>query len=115
MDQWVTQLRKGLVEFCLLKALSQGQAYGYRLVQRLHGLKGLAFTESTVYPALGRLMEEELVGVTERRSSQGPPRRYLWLTAKGERRLAQMETYWREVCQDLQSLDAAGLPEDSNG
>ena len=42
MDQWVSQLRKGLVEFCLLKALLQGETYGYRLVQRLRTIEGLA-------------------------------------------------------------------------
>jgi len=115
MDQWVTQLRKGLVEFCLLRALSGGRTYGYGLARRLRGLQALAFTESTVYPALARLAEEQLVAVTERSSSQGPPRRYLSLTAKGKKRLAQMDTYWREVGRDLQSLQETLLPEDGNG
>lgn len=114
MDQWVSQLRKGLVEFCLLKALLQGETYGYRLVQRLRTIEGLAFTESTVYPALSRLIAEGLVGATEKPSSQGPPRRYLRLTAKGKHRLTQMETHWQQTCRDLQSLDAEGLAEDED-
>ena len=114
MDQWATQLRKGLVQFCLLKILSRGQTYGYRLVQRLRGLNGLAFTESTVYPALGRLIGEQLVRATERASSRGPRRRYLRLTRKGKEQLALMETYWVDVCRDLESLEAAGLPEDGD-
>ena len=50
MSRWETQLRKGVVELAVLAVIGQGETYGYRIVEQLRGLDGLAFTESTVYP-----------------------------------------------------------------
>ena len=58
MSPWETQLRKGLVELAVLATMVGGEAYGYGIVERLRGLEGLEFTESTVYPVLARLARE---------------------------------------------------------
>ena len=55
MDAWVTQLRRGLIELCVLAALGDGEAYGYQIVERLGTISGLQVTESTIYPLLARL------------------------------------------------------------
>ncbi len=52
MNPWDTQLRKGLVDLAVIATIAQGETYGYRIVEQLGGLKGLEFTESTVYPVL---------------------------------------------------------------
>ena len=95
MKTWVTQLRKGLIEFAVLQVLAQEETYGYRLVQRLKGLQGLEITESTVYPVLNRLLEDADLQGREVRSSTGPPRRYFSVTPTGRRRLAEMMAYWQ--------------------
>jgi PadR family transcriptional regulator PadR len=104
MASWIPQLRKGLVDYCILLALRGQEHYGYSLVQRLSGVPQLAFTESTVYPALARLINEGLVRATPRPSPRGPARRYLSLTAGGKARLLEMDAHWREVYQSVELL-----------
>ena len=111
----MSQLRKGLVEFCILLVVGSEECYGYSLVQRLRGVTNLSFTESTVYPALARLIDEELIRTTERPSPMGPTRRYLSLTAGGKRRLKEMSNHWLGVCSSVEGLMEALKEGDSDG
>lgn len=104
MKSWVAQVRKGLVEFCLLAGLRQGEAYGYQLLQNLTKAEGLAITESTVYPILARFTKEGFVSVRSAPSPSGPPRRYYKLTKIGEDRLGQMEIYWEKIQKSTNAL-----------
>jgi len=104
MVRWIAQLRKGLVDFCVLLAAAEEESYVYGLVGRLREMPHLNLTEATVYPAVARLIEERLVRTTERRSPIGPPRRYLSVTAKGKRRLAEMRKHWQGVCKSVGRL-----------
>jgi len=106
MKDWITQLRKGLLEFCLLNLLAQGEAYGYEIAQRLKALEALAVTESTLYPILARLREEGLLAVRTGESSDGPPRRYFSLTPEGRERLAEMNVYWAQLNAVIARLQA---------
>ena len=112
MIAWVSQLRKGLVEFCILLVVGGEESYGYSLVQRLRGLPNLDFTEGTVYPALARLIEDGLIRVTERSSPLGPPRRYLLLTASGKNRLKEMGNHWLSVRASVETLMQAQIKGD---
>jgi PadR family transcriptional regulator PadR len=105
IDQWSTQLRKGLAEFCVLAAVERlGEAYGYQLVQFLTEHDGLSLTESTVYPLLARLAREGLLSVTSTPSPSGPPRRYYRITAVGKRSLAAMSLHWSDVVASIQRI-----------
>jgi PadR family transcriptional regulator, regulatory protein PadR len=104
MSPWVTQLRKGLVELAVLATIAEGEAYGYGIVERLQGLSGLQFTESTVYPVLARLAREGFLAIRTEPSPAGPARRYYRLTTEGRRRLATMAEGWRTVADSLSSL-----------
>ena len=104
MQRWVSQLKKGLVEFCVMGALGDGEAYGYQIVQRLAAAEELAVSESTVYPILARLTKDRLVSVRAADSPSGPPRRYYRLTADGHERLAEMADYWVRICGAIDSL-----------
>ena len=115
MTAWISQLRKGLVEFCILLVVASEEAYGYSLVQRLRRAPNLSFTEGTVYPALARLIEEGLIRAKERPSPMGPPRRYLSLTASGKRRLTEMSNHWLGVCGSVETLMQALTKGDSDG
>jgi PadR family transcriptional regulator, regulatory protein PadR len=101
---WVSQLRKGLVELLVLAALKRQEVYGYQLLQKLAAHDGLALTESTLYPVLGRLADDRLVAVRQVPSPAGPPRRYYRLTAAGERRLGEMLAHWRQVNASIDAL-----------
>lgn len=94
---WSVQLRKGLVELCVMAALRDGEAYGYQIVQRLGRIDCLGGTESTIYPILARLARDSLLCVRAGPSPTGPPRRYYRLTPLGFARLREMETTWRVV------------------
>lgn len=105
IDQWSTQLRKGLAELCVLAAVQRlGEAYGYQLVQFLTGHDGLQLTESTVYPLLARLAREGHLSVTSMPSPAGPPRRYYRITAAGKRSLASMLQHWQAVGLSIQKI-----------
>ena len=104
MRAWIAQLRKGLVELCIMAALRRGEAYGYQLLQELANAGDLAITESTVYPILSRLKKDGLVKVRATPSPDGPPRRYYRLTALGEARLKQMTEYWDEIQRSTELL-----------
>jgi len=104
MRAWVAQLRKGLVELCVMGALGQDEAYGYEILQRLGRAPGLAISESTVYPILARLARDGLVKVRIAPSPAGPPRRYYRLTPAGRSRLREMEAHWRDIRDAVQAL-----------
>lgn len=88
------QLRKGVLEFCVLALLRDGERYGFDLVHRLSEIEGLVTTEGTLYPLLGRLRREGVVQTTWRESPAGPPRRYYRLTAAGKAVLAAFTDEW---------------------
>ena len=106
MNGWITQLRKGLLEFCILNVLKHGESYGYEIVQALKKVEELSVSEITVYPILSRLREEELLKVRDVPSPAGPPRRYFSLTIAGKLRVAEMNAYWELLGQAIGKLQA---------
>lgn len=111
MKAWITQLRKGLMEYCVLNLLAHGEAYGYEIAQRLKALEELAVTESTLYPILTRLREEGYLQVRTAPSPGGPPRRNFSLTPLGRQRVEEMNAYWDHLHHALLHLRAGGLHE----
>lgn len=104
IDGWITQLRKGVLEYCVLLVLKQRENYGYEIVQALKRVEDLAVSESTVYPILARLRTEGFLKSRDVKSESGPPRRYFSLTARGKVRLAEMNEYWPILTQALNDL-----------
>jgi len=102
---WVTQLRKGLLEYCVLLVLRRGASYGYEIVQALQQLEALAVSESTVYPILNRLRAEQYLSTRDVPSAAGPPRRYFALTPAGRVRLAEMRAYFAQLNDALNQLE----------
>ena len=104
IEAWITQLRKGLIEYCLLLVLRRGESYGYEIVQALKRIEDLSVSESTVYPILGRLRDDGYLKSRDVRSDAGPPRRYFALTPRGKVRLAEMNAYWPVLTHALERL-----------
>jgi PadR family transcriptional regulator PadR len=92
-DNWTVQVRKGLLELCILNALSGRERYGYELVKTLVGIPGLGVTEGTLYPLLSRLRVQELITARLEESSEGPARKYYALTKEGRKIMASMNEY----------------------
>ena len=101
---WMTQMKKGLLELCVLSLLDRESLYGYQIVRRLTEFPGLVITEGTVYPLLSRLREEGLVSSTFSESPTGPVRRNYVLTAAGRRELQSMGEAWGELSEAVSSL-----------
>ena len=95
MQTWMSQVKKGVIEFWLMAALGRGEKYGYELFQQLPGQAG----KGALYSILTRLEREGHVSVRTGASPAGPPRRYYRLTPKGAARLKKMTAYWRELQQ----------------
>lgn len=90
----LTELRRGVLEYCVLSVVRQAESYAYEIVRSLSDHGGLVTSEGTIYPLLSRLRRDGLVETTWRESESGPPRRYYRLTAEGQRALDAFVGDW---------------------
>lgn len=104
----VSQLRKGVLEYCVLGLLENCPRYGFALVQELAQVDGMLTTEGTIYPLLSRLRREGLVETEWRESRSGPPRRYYRLTREGERALSEFRQEWAVFRQGVDAILEGG-------
>ena len=101
---WTTQIRKGLLELCILNLLSRGELYGYDLVKQLARIKGLVVTEGTIYPLLSRLHKSGILKTRLEESSSGPARKYYSLTSEGQQDRYRLNDYWKELSEGVSGL-----------
>jgi PadR family transcriptional regulator PadR len=107
-ERTISQLRRGVLEFCVLTLLREGEQYSFDLVRALGDVEGLVTSEGTLYPLLGRLRREGWVQSTWRESSSGPPRRYYQITNTGEAALCAFATEWARFRDSVDSLLGQG-------
>ena len=105
-ENWSTQLRKGMLELCILNAMRGERLYGYDIVRRLREIEGLVISEGTVYPILSRLKREGLVRTDIEESKEGPARKYYQLTNSGQKMLTAMNGYWQAIKSGTDGLRA---------
>jgi PadR family transcriptional regulator PadR len=104
VDNWSTQLRKGIVELCILNMLEQKELYGYDLVRRLTQMSGLGIAEGSVYPLLSRMRRVGLLTTRLEESPSGPVRKYYALTPAGQRCWETMNAHWHELVLGVDRL-----------
>lgn len=104
----ISQLRRGVLEFCVLALLRDEERYGFEIVRALSQADGLVTTEGTLYPLLGRLRKEGVVETTWRESPSGPPRRYYRLTPGGRSLLTAFAAEWMRFRDSVDSLLETG-------
>jgi PadR family transcriptional regulator PadR len=107
-DAAISQLRRGVLEFCVLALLRDAERYGFELVRALGEADGLVTSEGTLYPLLGRLRREGVVETTWRESVEGPPRRYYRLTPHGEALLDAFVVEWERFRDSVDALLETG-------
>jgi len=90
------QLKRGLLDACLLAILAQGESYGYKIIQSAQQV--MAIRESTLYPILRR-MEQQGYLTTWQQEHNGRLRKYYRITPDGENRLSNFRTEWRDIKQ----------------
>ena len=90
------QMRKGVLEYCILSVLEDKDAYVAEILTSLKNAKMLV-VEGTIYPLLTRLKNAELLSYRWEESSNGPPRKYYSLTQKGKEFLMELSLTWQEL------------------
>jgi PadR family transcriptional regulator PadR len=90
------QMRKGILEYCILSILNQGEAYPSEIIEQLKDAK-LIVVEGTLYPLLTRLKNAEILSYRWEESTSGPPRKYYELTNKGKGFMLELENTWNEL------------------
>lgn len=97
------QMRKGVLEFCILSILSDGDAYPTEIIERMKKAR-LVVVEGTLYPLLTRLKNLDLLTYRWEESTSGPPRKYYRLTETGERFLRELESTWDELVRSVDEV-----------
>jgi len=97
------QMRKGVLEFCILSILKDGEAYTSDILETLKNAKMLV-VEGTIYPLLTRLKNAGLLSYRWEESTGGPPRKYYSLTQKGKLFLTELNDTWSELQQAVNKV-----------
>lgn len=103
VDNVKSQMRKGMLEYCILLLLHRAPSYSSDIIANLKEAK-LIVVEGTLYPLLTRLKNDELLSYEWVESTQGPPRKYYTLTPKGEAFLDELDSAWSELAETVNHL-----------
>jgi PadR family transcriptional regulator PadR len=97
------QMRKGVLEFCILSVLKEKEAYTSEILDTLKNAK-LLVVEGTIYPLLTRLKNDGLLSYRWEESTSGPPRKYYGLTEIGIRFLEELSMTWNELSNAVNTI-----------
>jgi len=103
-DNWTNQLRKGVLELCILNDIRNRKMYGYEIARKFRKIEGLIISEGAIYPILRRLRRNGLVETFMQDSPEGPTRKYYKLTEKGRDMVCQMNAYWDAISSQTDSI-----------
>lgn len=103
IDEKFSSIRKGLLEFLILKIIAADKVYVADMMQQLESTE-FATQEGTLYPLLSKMRREDLVDYEWRESDAGPPRKYYKLTAKGKSQLAELNRYWKQINSTVEEM-----------
>ena len=96
-------IRKGLLEFLILKIVAADEVYVADMLRRLNGTE-FATQEGTLYPLLSKMRRDGLLDYEWQESDAGPPRKYYRLTAKGKAQLGELNDYWKDINSTITQL-----------
>ena len=105
VDNVKSQMRKGMLEYCIMLLLHKESAYASDIILKLKDAR-LIVVEGTLYPLLTRLKNDGLLAYEWKESTQGPPRKYYRLREKGEDVLKELDQSWRELNGTVDRLKA---------
>lgn len=99
-----SQMRKGLLEYCILSIISRDEAYASDILDTLKQAN-LLVVEGTLYPLLTRMKNEELLTYRWQESTSGPPRKYYALTEQGKELLTQLHDEWKSIQKAVAAIN----------
>lgn len=103
LENTSVQMRKGILEFCVMHVIARGEVYTSDLIQELTAAR-MVVVEGTLYPLLTRLKNAGLLQYSWKESNSGPPRKYYSLTEAGTANLAALTATWQEIVSSVEAL-----------
>ena len=104
LSQAETQMRKGMLVYCVLLLCKNGKVYSSEIIRELRTAE-LIVVEGTLYPLLNRLARDKLLGYEWQESEQGPPRKYYWLTDDGQQLLEGLSATYNRLNKTIGHLE----------
>ena len=98
-----SQMRKGILEYCILSVIDRKEAYTSDILENLKKAD-LLVVEGTLYPLLSRLKNNGILTYRWEESTAGPPRKYFCLTDEGKQLLGQLQTEWKAINNSINKL-----------
>ena len=105
------QMRKGILEYCILAILARGDSYAPKIIAELKEAK-MIVVEGTLYPILTRQKNLGLLSYRWQEATQGPPRKYYSLTAEGMEYLALLDEAWDEMVEQVKAIRSGAMAVD---
>ncbi|WP_420388018.1 PadR family transcriptional regulator [Roseivirga sp.] len=103
LENTQVQMRKGILEFCILHIISRGEVYASDMLEELTSAK-IMVVEGTLYPLLTRLRKAGLVEYKWVESNSGPPRKYYTITSKGQEFVSSLDNTWQELVNSTSQI-----------
>ncbi|MBI9069908.1 MAG: PadR family transcriptional regulator [Salinivirgaceae bacterium] len=107
LDNTKAQMKKGVLEYCILSLLSNKDCYASEIISELKNSK-LIVVEGTLYPLLTREKNAGLLSYRWEESTQGPPRKYYTITELGKEFLKELDSSWNELVKAVESIKTKG-------
>ncbi|HVZ98454.1 MAG TPA: PadR family transcriptional regulator [Chitinophagaceae bacterium] len=103
IDNTASQMRKGVLEFCILSIIKMGEAYPSDIIDKMKAAN-LNILEGTLYPLLTRLKNADFLTYRWVESNSGPPRKYFSLTEKGAEFYNELEATWQQLANAVEEI-----------
>ena len=103
LENTQVQMRKGILEYCILNIISRGEVYASDMLEELTSVK-IMVVEGTLYPLLTRLRKAGLVEYKWVESTGGPPRKYYTLTKDGKNFLKSLDSTWKDLVKSTEKI-----------
>ncbi len=103
IENTASQMRKGILEYCILSIIEQGEVYPSEIIERMKTAK-LQIFEGTLYPLLTRLKNAGLLQYRWVESNSGPPRKYFQLTEAGVQFYGELKKTWTEITESVDQI-----------
>ncbi len=103
VDNVKAQMRKGILEYCILSILSRGDSYAPQIIVELKDAD-MIVVEGTLYPLLARQKNQGLLSYRWEESPQGPPRKYYMITDRGREVLNELDGVWQEMVAQIEAI-----------
>jgi PadR family transcriptional regulator PadR len=103
VDNVKAQMRKGILEYCILSILSRGDSYTPQIISELKQAD-MIVVEGTLYPLLARQKNQGLLSYRWEESPQGPPRKYYMITDRGRETLEELDGVWEEMVTQIRAI-----------